>query len=297
MKFTALGSLAITLLISTGALASPSSEPFRTTRILTKDGLHISVQEWGNPKGPAVVLIHGLLQNHDSWIKQTTGPLAKRFHLVTYDLRGHGTSDAPPDAKYYQNGDRWAQELDAVMKTTHAKRPILVGWSMGGIVISDYLAKYGSSQIRGLVYLDSWIKAPEQKDRASAELMARMASESDEERLTARTGFLRACYWRQPTPEEFSKQLTYNMITPSKALLAMVKRSFDYDKFASKTRIPVLVYHGEHDQLMSLAAARHTARTFPRARLIIVPGVGHASFYENPEAFEKALSSFATRLR
>ena len=62
----------------------------------TPDGLTISAQVWGNPKGPEILFVHGFSQSHLSWIKQVTNSdLAKEFRMVTYDLRGHGNSDKP----------------------------------------------------------------------------------------------------------------------------------------------------------------------------------------------------------
>jgi alpha/beta hydrolase fold len=49
----------------------------------------------GGHRGPAIVFIHGFMQSHLSWMRQTASPLADGFRLVTYDVRGHGGSDKP----------------------------------------------------------------------------------------------------------------------------------------------------------------------------------------------------------
>jgi len=58
----------------------------------------------------------------------------------------------------------------------------------------------------------------------------------------------------------------------------------------------VLVYHGEHDVLMPTSIAKHTAETFPNAKLVIVPGTGHAPFYEKPGQFNQALAEFVSEI-
>jgi non-heme chloroperoxidase len=64
----------------------------------------ISAQDWGNPDGPEILFIHGFSQSHLSWIKQVTNSdLAKEFHMVTYDLRGHGNSDKPTRTRALQD--------------------------------------------------------------------------------------------------------------------------------------------------------------------------------------------------
>src|SRR6202040_4393670 len=80
------------------------------------DGNRASAQDWGNPNGPEILFIHGFSQSHLSWIKQVTNSdLAKEFHLVTYDLRGHGNSDKPLEPERYKTSKYWADELQAVI--------------------------------------------------------------------------------------------------------------------------------------------------------------------------------------
>jgi non-heme chloroperoxidase len=76
---------------------------FKQVWVKTPDGLTISAQDWDNPTGPEIVFIHGFSQSHLSWIKQVTGELAKDFHMVTYDLRGHGNSDKPLEPERYKD--------------------------------------------------------------------------------------------------------------------------------------------------------------------------------------------------
>src|SRR3981189_1103683 len=127
--------------------------------VKTPDGLTISAQEWGNPAGPEILFIHGFSQSHLSWIKQVTGDLAKDFHMVTYDLRGHGNSDKPYEPERYKDPKAWADELQAVLDATGLKRPVLAGWSYGGRIMADYLKVHGTAKLAGLNYVDAGQKA------------------------------------------------------------------------------------------------------------------------------------------
>jgi non-heme chloroperoxidase len=64
-------------------------------RITTPDGVVIVVQEWGNPDGHEVVLIHGFSMGQLCWSNQVEGELARHCRIVTCDLRGHGSSGKP----------------------------------------------------------------------------------------------------------------------------------------------------------------------------------------------------------
>src|SRR5262249_10685032 len=129
---------------------------FKAVSVKTPDGLTISAQDWGNPNGPEILFIHGFSQSHLSWIKQvTSSDLAKEFHMVTYDLRGHGNSDKPLEPERYKTSKYWGDEVQAVMDATGLKRPVLVGWSYGGRVMADYLTTHGAAKLAGLNYVDA----------------------------------------------------------------------------------------------------------------------------------------------
>jgi non-heme chloroperoxidase len=69
--------------------------PYKSLVARAPDGVSIAAQDWGNPAGPEILFIHGFSQASLSWARQTSSELAKEFHIVTYDLRGHGNSDRP----------------------------------------------------------------------------------------------------------------------------------------------------------------------------------------------------------
>src|SRR3954470_18293694 len=126
--------------------------------VKTPDGLMISAQEWGNPSGPEILFIHGFSQSYLSWMRQVNSDLAREFRMVTYDLRGHGNSDKPLDAARYRDSKAWADEVQAVMDGAGFKRPVLVGWSYAGRVISDYVTTYGAGKLAGMNFVDAGIK-------------------------------------------------------------------------------------------------------------------------------------------
>ena len=97
-------------------------------------------QSAGDPQGTPIIFIHGLLGSHLNWEAQLASPALQRYRLITYDMRGHGLSGKPADASAYSDGRRWADDLSRVIQSSGARRPVLVGWSLGGAVISNYLA-------------------------------------------------------------------------------------------------------------------------------------------------------------
>lgn len=124
------------------------------------DGVELFVAETGPRDAQAIVLIHGLGFSHEVWGAQWRGELAQRFHLIAYDLRGHGRSTRPTDPLAYQDGARWADDLRAVLAATGAKDPIVVGWSLGGLVIAHYLRVHGDAALGGVVSSQRCARSP-----------------------------------------------------------------------------------------------------------------------------------------
>jgi pimeloyl-ACP methyl ester carboxylesterase len=126
--------LAVALVAGGLSAVSPAQAqgPTRNVAVTTPDGVRISAQEWGNPQGPEILLIHGFSQSHLSWLRQVRSDLAREFRMVTYDARGHGYSDKPAAPEYYKEARRWADEVQAVIDQVGLRKPVLVGWSYGG---------------------------------------------------------------------------------------------------------------------------------------------------------------------
>ena len=142
---------------------------YKPISVKTPDGLTISAQEWGNPAGPEILFIHGFSQSHLSWMRQFDSELAREFRIVTYDLRGHGNSDKPLDAARYRDSKAWGDEVQAVIDAAGLTRPVLVGWSYAGRVISDYLATHGAEKLAGINFVDAPIKVDPALDRRQPE--------------------------------------------------------------------------------------------------------------------------------
>ena len=186
----------------------------RRLKVTTPDGVGVSVQVWGNGAGPEIVFIHGMLQSHLSWSKQIESPLASKFRLVTYDFRGHGGSDKPFDPNLYNNSVKFAEELKAVMDAVGLKCPILVGWSFGARIIADYLLKYGSASVAGINFIAPAI-SPNPAHFGPG--IKKLAEARDADFATSIRGtreFLRACFLKELTRDEFETMLVYNASVP-----------------------------------------------------------------------------------
>jgi pimeloyl-ACP methyl ester carboxylesterase len=266
---------------------------YQPIAVRTPDGLSISAQGWGNPAGPEILYIHGFLQSHLSWARQTESELAREFRMVTYDFRGHGDSDKPLERERYRSGKAWADELAAVIAAAGLRRPVLVGWSYAGRVISDYLEAYGGAGIAGIDFVNARTKSdPRFAGQFSSIHFAELTAEDLGTRIAATRTFLHACFARQPSQDDFETMLAFNMMVPRAVRAAMTGREFDADHLYRRLALPVLVTFGIEDKILLPEGARHVASVIPGARLSLYDGVGHAPFWEDTPRFNRELAEF-----
>jgi pimeloyl-ACP methyl ester carboxylesterase len=265
---------------------------YKPISVKTPDGLTISAQEWGNPSGPEILFIHGFSQSSMSWMRQVDSDLAREFHIVTYDLRGHGNSDKPLDAARYRDSKAWGDEVQAVMDAAGLKHPVLVGWSYAGRVISDYVTTHGASQLAGINFVDAGIKADPALVGDNLKNLPIMASDDLATNIAATRIFVHGCFSKQPTADDFETMLAFNMMVPPKVRAGLSGRPLDATKVMSKLKLPVLVTHGAEDRNSKVGTAKYTASVIPGAKLSIYEGIGHSPFYEDAPRFNTELAAF-----
>jgi len=291
------GALAIASILGAGTALAQNvlPVPHKTYKVTTPDGLIISAQEWGNPAGREVVFIHGYSQSHLSWHKQVTDPeLVKSLRMITYDLRGHGNSDKPLDPGRYKDSKLWANELKAVLDALAMKRPVLVGWSYGGRIISDYLVAEGPNRIAAINYVAAATKAEPSFYGDGVKTLGGMSSPDLATNIAATRAFLRACFEKQPEQADFETMVGFNMVMPYQVRMALNGRPLDVDAMMRGLKLPVLVTHGASDRIWRPLISQHTASQIPGAKLSIYEGIGHSPFWEDPRRFNNELLAFVT---
>jgi pimeloyl-ACP methyl ester carboxylesterase len=91
-----------------------------------ENGVRLHYQQVG--EGPDLVLVHGLTGNLAVWHLRIVPELSERFRVLTYDLRGHGHSDAPPTG---YTPDAMAEDLLRLLDALEIERPVIAGHSYG----------------------------------------------------------------------------------------------------------------------------------------------------------------------
>ncbi|MGA1805342.1 alpha/beta fold hydrolase [Rhizobium sp. HT1-10] len=282
---------AVVMLAAVSAAAAADGE----YTVQSSDGVVIAVEESGNPTGQPIVFVHGLLGSRINWDKQTSDPALQKFRLITYDLRGHGLSGKPDDVDAYKDGNRWADDLAAVLKESRAKNPVLVGWSLGAVVLSNYLAAHGDAGIGGLIYVDGVIELKPDLITPHPEVYAGLASRDLRTHLDTVRTFLALCFQTQPDQPTFERLLS-NAATASWMMTrAVPSMTVQAAEGLPKAKVPVLLIYGGKDDLVRPEASIARAKSLNgQIKSRIYHDSGHAPFLEEAARFNKDLVDFAT---
>ncbi|OJT16929.1 hypothetical protein BO221_47770 [Archangium sp. Cb G35] len=272
--------------------------PVRVHTIEGAGGVSLRVYDAGDMYGPPLFFVHGFSQCHLAWRRQFQSALGLGFRLVAMDLRGHGLSDKPHGA--YGDGRVWARDIQAVISALELERPLMVGWSYGGMVVADYLRHFGQEHVAGVHFVSAMVKSGSEEafGLLSPELLALIpglfTEESGQSRATLET-FVSLLH-HQPVSQETRKRvLAYTEMVPAYVREALGSRAEDYDDVLHRLTVPVLVTHGMEDRMVLPASSHHIRSMVPGAQLSLYSGVGHSPFWEDARRFNRELAAFAAR--
>ena len=256
------------------------------------------VEETGNPGGRPVLFLHGLSQCRLAWDRQLRSGLGRDLRLVAVDLRGHGLSGKPRDG--YGDGALWAADVHTVITSLELDRPILCGWSYGGVVVGDYLSRYGEAAVGGIALVGAISRLGEPVvPFLGADFLATVPglfSTDLDAGTAALRSFIRLTTSADPAPEDLYLALGYNILVPPQVRQAMLSRTLNHDGLLEGLTTPVLVAHGSDDEIVLPAMAEHHGRLMPHAKTSWYQGIGHSPFLEVPDQFNADLRAFASSL-
>ncbi|MFC7813154.1 SDR family oxidoreductase [Streptomyces sp. NPDC057367] len=135
-------------------------------RWVRSGGVELCVAELGDPVRPTVVLVHGYPDSKEVW-SEVAARLADRFHVVLYDVRGHGRSTAPSPLRGGFTLEKLTDDFLAVAGAVSPDRPVhLVGHDWGSVQSWEFvtvertrgrIASFTSMSGPSLDYFGHWI--------------------------------------------------------------------------------------------------------------------------------------------
>ena len=249
----------------------------------------------GEPDAPGVVLVHGLGLRRAVW--QWLEPvLASRFRVVTYDLIGHGDSVAPSGQPVL--GDLARQVADLLDHLGVAQAAI-VGFSLGGMVARRFAQDY-PARTRALGILHS---AHRRSPEAQAAIRARVEqAEGSGPAATVEAALERwysdACRKARPDLMQLTRDwVLANDPAVYPRMYRILAEGVD-EIVAPLPRItcPTLVLTADQDHGNDPAMSVAIATEIAGARLVILKGLRHMALAEDPEAVNRPVLDFLTKV-
>jgi 3-oxoadipate enol-lactonase len=244
--------------------------------------------------GPLVVFLHGIGGNRHNWEGQLDyfGP---RFCAVAWDARGYGASDDSPHPLQFRD---YADDLAHLLDHLGAARAHLVGLSMGGMILQDFYSRY-PDRVATLSLVDTSVGFGSVSQEVRRDFLARRL-EPLERGLTPADiapGVVDVLVAKNASPEARQRMRAsmeaLRIDSYKQALHAII--TTDFRAVLPRIHVPTLVIVGEEDTVTPPADSEFLAQNIPGAALVTIPGAGHLTNIEKPQAFNAALETFLHR--
>ncbi len=236
-----------------------------------------------------VVLIHGLAGTLHLW-DRVVPRLETRFHVLRYDLRGHGKSDVP-DGEW--SLDDFVGDLVALLDSRGLAAAHVVGFSLGGLIVQK-LALDHAERVKRLVILSA-IAGRIEEERENVRQRLRNV-ESDDVEANIALGVERwfSPEFRRDHPDLVQQRIDTYLATDRRGYLNAHRVFVTSDLADDLHRIdrPTLVMTGEFDPGSNVRMARFMHQAIEGSCLEILPGLRHAVLVEAPQVVAEKLDAF-----
>lgn len=256
---------------------------------VTVSGLRITYRRAGS--GHPLVLLHGAFGfDSRSWTPQLEA-LSDEFDVVAWDAPGCGGSDDPPGSFSMED---YAEASAGFIEALGLSRPHVLGLSFGGALALALYARHPmlpTSLVLTGAYAGWAGSLPADEVERRIQRVREDITVAPDQWLPAyATGML-----SMSAPRAMVEQ-TLSLMTGIRpqANLTMLEAMADADLHGmlADINVPTLVLHGALDARSPLAVGRELHEKIPGSQLVVLPGVGHTSNLEAPDAFNREVRKF-----
>jgi pimeloyl-ACP methyl ester carboxylesterase len=289
--------------------------PESEVRLQRPDGTSLFVERYGPPDAPAMILTHGAGANRTSWY-YVIRALSERYQVIVWDMPGLGHSQKPRRGDY--SLERHAQDLEAVLGVAGGQPSVLVGHSMGGMVVLTFcrlFPQHLGNRVRALALVDTSYTNPARTTTASG--FIRAIQKPVLEPLLHVTAWVAPIVWLMSwlgylngsshligmvfgfagsqTRGQLDLATRYNPLAwpgvQARETLAMFR--YDATPVLGTIPIPTIVFTGDLDRLIVPETADFMAAGVPRAQLARLAPAGHMAVFERHDRLVSDLAKLA----
>jgi non-heme chloroperoxidase len=264
-----------------------------------KDSTSLFYKDWGT--GQPIVFSHGWPLNADAWDAQMLFLGQHGYRVIAHDRRSHGRSGQTWDGNEM---DTYADDLAQLFDHLDLTNAVMVGHSTGGGEVAHYLGRYGAKRVAKAVLIGAVPPVMLKKESNPGGLPIEVFDGIRANTAANRSQFFQDLavpfYGYNRPGAKVSKGIIDNfwfqgMTGGHKGLYDCIKAfsETDFTEDLKKIDIPVLVLHGEDDQIVPYEdAGVLTAKLVPNAKLITYPGFPHGMCTTEADTINTALLTF-----
>jgi len=268
-------------------------------KIKLRDGNEIYYKDWGT--GQPIFFHHGWPLSGDDWDAQMMFFLEQGYSVIAHDRRGHGRSTQTANG---HDMDTYAADVAELTTALDLKNAVHIGHSTGGGEVIRYVAKHGKGRVAKAVLVSAvktiMVKSDKNPDGVPMSVF-------DEIRLNTATR--RQQYFQDFTIPFFGYNREGANISQGirdnwwrQGMMGAIKAHYDCIKVFSEpdftedlkaVDIPVLVMHGEDDQIVPIElTAKRAVKLLKNGKLISYPGFPHGMPTTEATTINKDLLAF-----
>ncbi len=263
--------------------------------IHSNDNAKIAVYEL-NPNGEkTIVLVHGWPLSHKMFEYQISTLLHANYRIITIDLRGFGNSDVTYTGYHY---NQFATDVYCVIYALNLWNFDLLGFSMGGAIVTRYMKLYQGYGVRKLCLLDSavpsYCKSYYNPYGQSIEETNQLIQLGLNDRPSLNDFFGSIFFYNQPSKpfKEWFQNLnnTASRLGEMNSLIALRDENVFDD--LNDIYVPTGIFHGKEDKICPFGMAEIMNKNIHNSILYPFEKAGHGAFYEVKDTVNKSLIQF-----
>ena len=233
--------------------------------------------------------------------------------IIAIHPRGSGLS-GPAAGDAYLLPD-YASDMDALCRYLGLEKPMLMGWSHGGMVALEYAIRYPDSLSKLILFdtsayfgeflsdVEASVQAfknepwfEDSLDALKKEWAGEYQTDEDMGRLWQREKkfYFKKFDARAQAYAERTKD-TLIKIAPLRVFNEKEAPSFDLRPQLEKINVPTLIIVGRHDFITNVEMAKEMVARIPNAQMEVFEESGHDGFVEEPEKFYRVVKEFVEK--
>ncbi|WP_244483944.1 alpha/beta fold hydrolase [Rhizobium sp. Root482] len=270
--------------------------------ITTKDGTEIFYKDWGPKDAQAVVFHHGWPLSADDWDNQMMFFLEKGFRVIAHDRRGHGRSTQTDSGNEM---DTYAADVIELAEKLDLRNAIHVGHSTGGGEVARYVARAKPGRVSKAVLIGAVPPIMVKSEKNPGGLPIEVFDGFRAALVANRAQFFRDVPagpfygYNRPDAQAFEGVIQnwwrQGMMGGAKAHYDCIKAfsETDFTEDLKQIEVPVLVMHGDDDQIVPYAdSAPLAAKLLRNGTLKTYKGLPHGLCTTHPDVANPDLLAF-----